>query len=60
MNLDLLTQQTFDFIKYVAQKTSEVLIKAFDILRNKIETLVNEERQTGIYKITLYTENLLS
>ena len=47
-------------IKYSLPQTSNVVIKVFDILGNEIETLVNEEKQTGTYEITWYTENLPS
>jgi hypothetical protein len=47
-------------IKYSLPQSSNVIIKVFDILGKEIETLVNEEKQTGAYKITWYTENLPS
>ncbi|MCX6150742.1 MAG: T9SS type A sorting domain-containing protein [Ignavibacteriales bacterium] len=31
--------------------TSKVTLKVFDILGNEVATLVNEEKQAGIYKI---------
>ncbi|NNG26390.1 MAG: T9SS type A sorting domain-containing protein [Ignavibacteriaceae bacterium] len=40
--------------------TSKIVIKVFDILGNEIETLVNEEKQTGTYELTWYAENLSS
>ena len=39
---------------------TKVVIKVFDILGNKIETLVNEQKQTGTYEITWYAGNLPS
>jgi predicted secreted protein len=47
-------------IKYSIPNTSYVLIKIYDILGNKIETLVNEEKPTGTYEITWNAENLPS
>jgi hypothetical protein len=47
-------------IKYSIPQSSNVVIKVFDILGNEIETLVNDEKQTGTYKITWYAENLPS
>jgi len=47
-------------IKYSIPQSSNVVIKVFDILGNEIETLVNEEKQTGTYEITWYAENLPS
>jgi hypothetical protein len=47
-------------IKYSIPQTSNVVVKVFDILGNEIETLVNEEKQTGTYEITWYAENLPS
>jgi hypothetical protein len=47
-------------IKYSISQTSNVVIKVFDIIGNEIETLVNEEKQTGTYEITWYPENLPS
>jgi hypothetical protein len=38
-------------IKYSITQTSKVIIRIFDILGNEIETLVNEEKPTGIYEI---------
>jgi hypothetical protein len=37
-----------------------VSLKVYDILGNEIETLVNEEKPTGNYKITWYAKNLPS
>ena len=47
-------------IKYSVPKSSNVVIKVFDILGKEIETLVNEEKQTGTYEITWCAENLPS
>ncbi len=47
-------------IKYSVPQISNVIIKIFDILGNEIETLVNEQRQTGTYEIKWYAENLPS
>ena len=47
-------------IKYSVPKSSKVIIKVFDVLGNEIETLVNEEKPTGIYEITWYAEQLPS
>jgi photosystem II stability/assembly factor-like uncharacterized protein len=47
-------------IKYSIPKSSQVVIKIFDILGNEIETLVNEEKPTGTYGITWYAEGLPS
>jgi photosystem II stability/assembly factor-like uncharacterized protein len=47
-------------IRYSVPQSSKVEIKIFDILGNEIETLVNEEKQTGTYEITWYAENLPS
>jgi photosystem II stability/assembly factor-like uncharacterized protein len=47
-------------IRYYIPQVSNVVIKVFDILGNEIETLVNEEKQTGTYELTWKTENLPS
>jgi hypothetical protein len=47
-------------IEYSIPQLSNVVIKAFDILGNEIETLVNEEKQVGTYEITWSAENLPS
>ncbi len=47
-------------IKYSVPHTSNVVLKVFDILGNEIETLINEEKQTGTYELTWYAENLPS
>ena len=36
------------------------MIKVYDILGNEIGTLVNEEKQSGTYKLIWYAENLPS
>jgi hypothetical protein len=47
-------------IQYLIPQTTIVVIKVFDILGNEIETLVNEEKQTGTYELTWYADNLPS
>jgi len=47
-------------IRYSVPQSSNVIIKVFDILGNEIETLVNEEKQTGTYEISWYAANLPS
>jgi hypothetical protein len=47
-------------IRYSVPKSSNVVIKVFDILGNEIETLVNEEKPIGTYEVTWYAENLPS
>jgi phage terminase large subunit-like protein len=47
-------------IKYSVPQSSNAVIKVFDILGNKIETLVDEEKQTGTYELTWYAEQLPS
>ena len=47
-------------IKYSVTKLSNVTIKVYDVLGNEIETLVNEEKQTGVYELTWYAESLPS
>jgi len=47
-------------IKYSVPQTSNVIMKVFDILGNEIESLVNEEKQTGTYEINWYATNLPS
>jgi len=47
-------------IRYTVPQISNVVIKAFDILGNEIEILVNEEKQTGTYEITWSAEGLPS
>jgi hypothetical protein len=38
-------------IIYSKHKLSSVVIEVFDIIGNKIETLLNEEKQTGTYEV---------
>ena len=47
-------------IKYSIPQTSEVVIKVLDILGNELESLINEEKQAGIYEITWNAEELPS
>ena len=47
-------------IKYSVPQTSQVQIKVFDVLGNEIETLVNEEKQTGTYELNWNAEGLPS
>jgi hypothetical protein len=47
-------------IKYSVPKSSNVVIKVFDILGNEIETLVSEEKPAGTYEVTWYAEQLPS
>ncbi len=47
-------------IKYTIPYASLVQIKVFDVLGNELETLVNEEKEAGIYEITWYVKNLPS
>jgi photosystem II stability/assembly factor-like uncharacterized protein len=47
-------------IKYQIPELSFVTIKVYDVLGNKIATLVNEEKTAGTYEITWYAENLPS
>jgi photosystem II stability/assembly factor-like uncharacterized protein len=47
-------------IKYSVPQTANVIIKVFDILGNEIETLVNEQKNSGTYEITWYAEQLPS
>jgi hypothetical protein len=47
-------------IKYSVPQSTKVVIKVFDVLGNKIETLVNEEKPVGTYELTWYAENLPS
>ena len=47
-------------IRYSVPQASNVMVKVFDVLGNEIETLLNEEKQTGTYEITWYTEGLPS
>jgi hypothetical protein len=47
-------------IKYSVPQSAQVQIKVFDVLGNEIETLLNEEKQTGVYKLTWNAEQLPS
>ena len=47
-------------IKYSIPKTSNILIKVFDVLGNEITTLFNEEKQTGTYELNWNAANLPS
>ena len=47
-------------IKYSVPQSSQVHIKIYDILGNEIETLVNEQKNTGTYELTWYAERLPS
>jgi len=47
-------------IRYSIPQSSNVIIKIFDILGNEIETLVNEEKPVGTYKLTWNAVNLPS
>jgi photosystem II stability/assembly factor-like uncharacterized protein len=47
-------------ISFVIPNSSFVILKIYDILGNEIETLVNEEKPSGIYEITWNATNLPS
>ena len=47
-------------IRYSIPQSANVELKVFDILGNKIETLVYEQKPTGTYEVTWYAENLPS
>jgi len=47
-------------IKYSVPQLSQVQISIFDVLGNKIETLVNEEKPMGTYEIIWNAVNLPS
>jgi hypothetical protein len=47
-------------IKYSIPISTNVELRVFDILGNEIETLVNEEKQSGTYLITWYAKQLPS
>ncbi|MFC2085244.1 T9SS type A sorting domain-containing protein [Bacteroidota bacterium] len=47
-------------IQYSVPQNSNVIIRVFNILGNEIETLVNEEKPTGIYEIEFNASNLAS
>jgi len=47
-------------IKYSIPKTSNVLIKVFDVLGNEITILINEEKPVGTYELNWNAANLPS
>ncbi|OGU70526.1 MAG: hypothetical protein A2V93_02810 [Ignavibacteria bacterium RBG_16_34_14] len=47
-------------IKYSVPLSSNVLIKLYDIVGNEIETLINEEKPAGTYKLNWRVANLPS
>jgi len=47
-------------IKYSISQSSFVVIQVYDILGNEIETLVNEEKTSGVYEIVFNAANLSS
>ncbi len=47
-------------IKYSIPQSSQVIVKVFDVLGNEIQTLVNEYKIAGTYKMTLQAKNLSS
>jgi len=47
-------------ISYTVPKTSDIVMKVFDILGIEIETLFSEQKQTGTYEITWNAEDLPS
>jgi photosystem II stability/assembly factor-like uncharacterized protein len=47
-------------INYSVARTSRVIIKVLDILGNVVETLIDEEKQAGTYKINWNAEGLPS
>ncbi|MBE0571121.1 MAG: T9SS type A sorting domain-containing protein [Ignavibacteriaceae bacterium] len=47
-------------IKYSVPQASKVQIKVFDVLGNEIETLVNEEKDQGVYTVNFDANNLAS
>ena len=47
-------------IRYSILQLSNVVIKVFDILGNKVTTLVNEEKEQGVYTINFDANNLAS
>lgn len=47
-------------ISYRSPVIGFVTLKVYDVLGNEIETLVNEEKQTGTYDLTWYSKNLPS
>ena len=51
---------TFTIIPYSISKTSSVELNVYDILGNKVRTLVKETQQAGDYKVPFNTEDLSS
>ena len=47
-------------IKYSIPQSSFVILKLYDILGNEIETLVSEEKPSGIYEVEFNASNLSS
>jgi len=47
-------------IKYSVPQSTNIIIKVYDILGNKIETLVNEEKAAGSYEVTFDGSELTS
>jgi len=47
-------------IRYSVPKSSNVVVKVFDILGNEVETLVSAEKQTGTYEVEFNANNLSS
>ena len=47
-------------ILYSISNRSNVLVKVYDILGNEVATLVNEEKEQGVYKINFDANNLAS
>jgi hypothetical protein len=47
-------------ISYQLPVTGNVTLKVYDILGNEVATLVNEEKQPGVYNIEFNSENLSS
>jgi hypothetical protein len=45
-------------INYSIPRTSFVTLKVYDILGNKVTTLINEEKQTGNYQVEFNASNL--
>jgi hypothetical protein len=47
-------------IQYSIQQRGNVLLKVYDILGNEVKTLVNEEKEQGVYTINFDANNLPS
>ena len=45
-------------IKYSVPKQSDVTIKVYDVMGSEVATLVNEEKEIGVYKINFNGSNL--